>query len=66
MGILGGPLNREEPTTVAGFINSEQNEWNIQLLNHTFEEHIVKEILAIKLWTTSSDDKLVWTETEDG
>ncbi|XP_039169608.1 uncharacterized protein LOC120293888 [Eucalyptus grandis] len=66
MGTLCGPLNREEPKTVASYINTAQNAWNIQLLNHTFDEHIVKEILAIKLWPASTEHKLVWTETVDG
>lgn len=66
MGILCGPSNREEPKTVAGFINTEQNAWNNQLLNRTFDEPIVKAILAIKLWPASTEDRIVWTATVDG
>ncbi|KAL3737297.1 hypothetical protein ACJRO7_026122 [Eucalyptus globulus] len=38
--------------TVAGYINSEQNEWNIQLLNHTFEERLLKYVSSSGLLVT--------------
>lgn len=48
--ILGGPVPRDEPQTVAGFICPTLNNWNVELLNRSFDELTSFEHIAGLLW----------------
>lgn len=65
-GIIGGPMDREEPRMVAELILPEQNKWNEVLLQQLFDEETTKEILSISVRPNYTDDQLIWTENSNG
>jgi len=59
-GVIGGPANRNEPTTVAELINDTTREWKEVEVQHLFEYRIANEILSIPLSPNPEEDTLVW------
>lgn len=51
---------------VANFINQRTRQWNRSLLQATFLQSTVEDILCIKLGEEQDRDKLRWKETKNG
>lgn len=59
-GVIGGPANRDEPTTIAELINDTDRRWKEAEVQHLFENRIANEILSILLSPIPEEDALVW------
>lgn len=43
-----------------------ENPWSVQLIKASFENHILAEILSIRVSTQTAKDHLVWMGTQSG
>lgn len=65
MGVLGGPMVREEPQFVADLIDQHTGTWNVTLLGTFFDNQVSDQISTIPIRPHCAKDQLMWTATKD-
>lgn len=65
-GVIGGPVNRNDPEIVAELINSESRLWEEPKVQALFDEQVAQQVLSTPISIQSQQDRLIWMGNQSG